>query len=145
MKTEHGKIRRSGYGKVTSPKAAVGTGSDSLLKSGSGENRSPVRGSSGELHCTIFILPRTGIVADDAGRTRVKMSRVMIAVAAYALVGAIVLYSVAENSLAAFMPAVLVAALYIVLSHRYDLSVKARQEIADTNLRKLLSISVSKN
>lgn len=97
--------------------------------------------SYSESNCGPLVLPWT----NEAERNRLTRRLKVIEFAVYVLVGAMVLYSAAVNSLLVLMFAINVTALYIVLSHVYEQRAKSRQEMADKNYRNLISPSMSRN
>lgn len=96
--------------------------------------------SCAEHRCAPFILPRTRI-----SRTPSRNKAGLIECVSCAVIVTAVIYSVVMNSLPALMFAIILTGLYIVLSHFYQETVEARNEIEEKNLMNLISPAIGRN
>ncbi len=100
-----------------------------------------VAGLSGEISRRPFILHWTN---QNEREKRARRSKV-IDLTMYVYAVAVMLYSVASNSVSIFLLGILGFAMYVVISHVYEQRPRSRQEIADKNYADLISPTVEKN
>lgn len=93
----------------------------------------------------LLIFPRPRNLSAGSSRHTRNLMPVLIEVAVYLAVASITLYSVAVSSLPVLMSAMIIAALYIVLSHFYEVAAKSRQKVAEENYLRLVTSSFSRN
>lgn len=101
--------------------------------------------SCGKSGSVSLVFPRGRNLSPESSRPMQSLMSVMIEVVFYLVIAGTTIYSVALNSLPVLMSAMIAAALYIVLSHFYEVAVKARKQVAEENYVRLMTSSFSRN